>query len=301
MDVVAEARRFARTLVREFGFFQTHYEDTDATHGETHALIELKRAGELEGGELARLLNIKKSGASKLLTKLLKKGWIEQSRTVDGRKKLSRLTPVGRAKVEEVEALAHDRVGRALGLLSKDEALTVLKGLQLLAFSLKSSRARQQYLIRPCEPRDDQQIASIVRRALKDLGFEGPGTAAGDVSLDSLSSFNGYRQCYLIAEIDGRVMGGAGIAPMEGESKEVCELIRMFLRPEARCSGLAQLLMDSALEEARRFNYQICYLETTNRMKAAQRLYQRNGFKLTSNRRGNTGHYRCDILMERRL
>jgi putative acetyltransferase len=96
-------------------------------------------------------------------------------------------------------------------------------------------------------------------------------------------------------------MGAAGIIPMQGEPDTVCELVRMFIRPEARNTGLSQILMDHALSNARKFGYRICYLETTDLMKAAQNLYLKNGFTYVKKRRGNTGHFACTVLMEKRL
>jgi putative acetyltransferase len=301
MVALSDIRKDARAIVREFGFLQTHYEGTAATHGETHALIELKRIGELEGGELARLLNINKSGASKILSKLRKNGWIRSEGTADARKRLTRLTPAGERKVKEIEQLASTRLQRALDMLTSDEQRTLAKGVELLAKSLKRSRALDQFTIRPCEPSHNKQMAAIVRRSLKDFGFAGPGTAAADPSLDYLSSFNGRRKCYLIAEKKGKVMGGAGIIPMEGEAKTVCELVRMFIRPEARNTGLSQVLIDNALMHARKFGYKTCYLETTEQMTAAQNLYVKNGFSYVKKRRGDTGHFACTVLMEKNL
>jgi putative acetyltransferase len=301
MDSLTEIRKDARAIVREFGFFQSHYEGTSATHGETHALIELKRLGELEGGELSRLLNINKSGASKILSKLKQKGWTRLARTNDGRKRLTRLSPLGEKKVQEIELLASKKLQKALDTLTAQEQNTLATGLTLLARSLKQSRALDQFAIKPCAPSHNKQIAAIVRRSLKDFGFAGPGTAAVDPTLDCLSSFNGPQKCYLIAEKDGKVMGGAGIIPMEGEPRTVCELVRMFIRPEARNTGLSQILIDHALTHARQFGYKICYLETTELMKAAQNLYLKNGFIYVKRRRGNTGHFACTVLMEKKL
>lgn len=300
-QTLEEIRKNARSVVREFGFFQTYYEGTTATHGETHALIELRRLGELEGGELARLLNINKSGASKILTRLKNRGWILDGQAIDGRKRVVRLSKSGEKKVQEIELLASRKLQNALDTLAPEEQSTLASGLLLLAKSLKQARALREYLVRPCEIRDNRQMAAIVRRALKDFGFEGPGTAAVDPSLDALSGFNGDRKCYLIAEKDGKIMGGAGITPMEGESDSVCELIRMFIRPEARNTGLSQVLIDHALKRASQFGYRICYLETTERMKAAQNLYLKNGFSYVGKRRGNTGHFACTVLMEKQL
>lgn len=301
MDVVQEFRKHARTLVREFGFFKSQYEDTGATYGETHALIELKRYGRVEVSELARALNIEKSGASKMLTQMRKKGWVAYIKGDDGRKKLFGLTSAGKKTTAEVERYAERKMKLGFAELPASQHKAVVSALRSVTEALRTSRARAEYNVRVCEPKDNAQIAAIVRRALKDLGFAGPGTAAADPSLDYLSSFNTDRGCYLVAEKDGKVVGGAGIVGMPGERRTVCELVRMFTAPDARGSGLGQLLMDEALSRARAMGYKLCYLETTGRMKAAQALYLKNGFRYVKQRRGNTGHFACKVLMERKL
>lgn len=56
------------------------------------------------------------------------------------------------------------------------------------------------------------------------------------------------------------------------------ELKRMYLREEARGQGLAQRLLDSALETARGLGYQAIRLDTMPDMQAAIALYRKNGF-----------------------
>ncbi|MFN8388773.1 MAG: helix-turn-helix domain-containing GNAT family N-acetyltransferase [Bdellovibrionota bacterium] len=296
-----EVRKYSRAVVREFGFFKSEYEDTGATYGETHALIELRRLGDLEVGELGRILNIDKTGSSKLCASLQRKGWIRFAGAGDKRKKVVRLTAAGLKVTMHVEKLADEKIRGALHELKADEREQVLNGMRFLASALKSSRARKEFRLSPCTPADDKQIASIVKRSLKDLGFAGPGTAAADPSVNHLSTFNQHRQCYLVAKRDGKVVGGVGIIGMKGEPDSVCELVRMFLSPEVRSTGLGQLLIETALMRAREYGYKVCYLETTTRMKAAQSLYERNGFVHVKKRRGNTGHFACTVLMECRL
>jgi putative acetyltransferase len=298
MDIVDDFRKSARVIVREFGFFRSQYEDTGASHGETHALIELNRLGRLEVGELGRLLNIDQSGASKMLTNMQKKGWVVPAAGSDGRKRIFQLTAAGRRVNAAVEKCADRKARLALDELPTAEQHSLAENMKALADALRLSRARSEYHIRPCEVRDNKAMASIVRRAIKDLGLDGPGTAAADPSLDYLSSFNTDRQFYLVAEKAGKIAGGAGILAMNGEPDTVCELVRMFLRPDARCSGLAQLLIDEVKVRARELGYKTCYLETTEPMTAAQALYRKNGFIHVKKRRGNTGHFACTVLME---
>jgi putative acetyltransferase len=68
----------------------------------------------------------------------------------------------------------------------------------------------------------------------------------------------------------------------------------MFFRPIARGFGLGQKLLTLLLTEARKRGFKKCYLETLDRMEAANALYRRNGFEAIDGAMGNTGHCSCD-------
>jgi GNAT superfamily N-acetyltransferase len=57
------------------------------------------------------------------------------------------------------------------------------------------------------------------------------------------------------------------------------EVKRMYVRPEARGQGVAQLLLETAEKFALAAGYHWIYLDTADDMKAAARFYQRNGFQ----------------------
>ena len=52
----------------------------------------------------------------------------------------------------------------------------------------------------------------------------------------------------------------------------------MYCLPEARGTGISHKLMDLALEYAKKY-YSRCYLETLENMIAAQKFYEKYGFK----------------------
>ncbi len=156
--------------------------------------------------------------------------------------------------------------------------------------------------IRPIEPGDNPVIAQIIRETLAEFGANHPGTVYFDPSTDTLYEL--FRQpgsYYNIAEINGRIVGGGGIFPTEGLPADTCELVKMYLLPEARGTGLGTRLIETCLEQARERGYKKVYLETMNELKAALKVYARLGFRYLDGPMGNSGHFGCPLWMLRDL
>lgn len=157
-------------------------------------------------------------------------------------------------------------------------------------------------LLRPIEPRDDAQVAAVIRSVMPEFGADGPGFAIHDPEVDTMSAaYAGARKAYFVVELDGRVVGGAGIAPLEGGDDETCELRKMYFLPAARGTGAASKLMRLCLDAARREGFTRCYLETLTGMDAAQAVYLRHGFTRIDAPMGGTGHFSCDRFFLRSL
>ena len=88
---------------------------------------------------------------------------------------------------------------------------------------------------------------------------------------------------------------------MAGGEPDVCELRKMYLRPEARGLGIGRAMLTRCLEMARQLGYKRMYLETRQTMREARRLYERNGFAPVGKPIGHTGHFGCDAWYVRDL
>jgi len=158
------------------------------------------------------------------------------------------------------------------------------------------------WLIRPLTPADDRRLAEIIRQVLAEFGADRPGFAWADASLDAMSDcYRQPRHRYLVAERDGELLGGAGIAPLRGGSEETAELQKMYLLPEVRGEGIGRAMMEQLLEDARTLGYRRVYLETLAGMTAARDLYLRSGFLALEHPMGATGHGGCDRWFLREL
>jgi putative acetyltransferase len=95
-------------------------------------------------------------------------------------------------------------------------------------------------LIRAIQSTDNPALASLVKDTLAEFGANKPDTAYFDPSTDILFEiFQKPRSVYNVAEINGEIIGGAGVYPTDGLDSDTCELVKMYLRPHARGLGLA--------------------------------------------------------------
>lgn len=157
-------------------------------------------------------------------------------------------------------------------------------------------------IIRPLEKKDNPHIATVIRSVLIDLGVAKVGTAYADVALDCM--FETYQKdcaMYFVVEENGAIIGGAGIAQLDNYDGNVCELQKMYFLPEARGKGVGTAMMNRCLEFAKTHMFEQCYIETMPYMKAAQKLYERSGFKYIDGPMGDTGHYSCPVHMLKEL
>ncbi|MCT2194043.1 GNAT family N-acetyltransferase [Paenibacillus sp. MB22_1] len=148
-------------------------------------------------------------------------------------------------------------------------------------------------IIRPLQAEDNAAIEAVIRDCLIEFGGNREGLAWIDESLSALSRYyEPEGRAYWVVEQDGRVLGGAGIAPF-ADSSEVCELQKMYLRQEIRGTGIAAQLLATCLDFAKR-HYKQCYLETLQTMEAANRFYRKHGFRKLEVPLAGSEHFACD-------
>ncbi len=151
------------------------------------------------------------------------------------------------------------------------------------------------YNIRPIEAKDNKSVENIIRSCLIEFGANHEGTAWADPDLGRFSEiYNTVGNKYWVAEDkDGNIVGGVGIGNLEG-TKNICELQKMYCLKSARGTGLAHKLIEIALNYAKNY-YSKCYLETLDNMIAAQKFYEKHGFKRIYEPIVKTDHFACDV------
>ncbi|MFD2586843.1 GNAT family N-acetyltransferase [Croceitalea marina] len=160
----------------------------------------------------------------------------------------------------------------------------------------------QSVNIREITLNDNQEVAKVIRKVLEDLGVPKVGTAYADKILDTMfEAYDKPRATYFVLKENGVIMGCAGIAQLENYEGNICELQKMYFLESARGKGLGAQMIETCLDRAKFFGYEQCYIETMPYMKAAQKLYLKNGFEYIEKPLGDTGHYSCPVWMLKTL
>lgn len=160
----------------------------------------------------------------------------------------------------------------------------------------------EDFIIREIKPTDNKELAIVIRTVILEMGAPKIGTAYEDKATDQMfETYNKVNKAYFVVEYKNKVIGGAGIAKLDNCEDNICELQKMYFLPIARGLGLGSHLINKCLQEAKSFGFNACYLETLPYMKAATKLYAKNGFVSLDKPMGNTGHYSCNVWMLKKI
>lgn len=152
--------------------------------------------------------------------------------------------------------------------------------------------------IRNIQSSDNPFLSKIIKDTLKEFGANHPGTVYYDATTDSLFElFQQKGSAYFVAELDSEIVGGGGIFPTDGLPDSTCELVKMYLLPKARGTGLGKTLIEKSLTFAKEAGYKQVYLETMPELKQALNVYAKFGFDYLKGPMGNSGHTGCSLWM----
>lgn len=139
---------------------------------------------------------------------------------------------------------------------------------------------------------DCNAVQELVFSVLREYGLT-PEIDGTDSDLTNLEDFyinrGGVFEVFIAP--DGQIVGSVGLYPID---EETIELRKMYLKPEARGSGLGRATLARMVEKSRELGYRRLYLETATVLREAVRLYEKFGFRPTCEKHTP----RCDAAYE---
>lgn len=166
------------------------------------------------------------------------------------------------------------------------------------AKKLLMTKVLSSVVFRTITAKDDPAMESIIKKSLEEHNMAIDGTVYTDPVIKNLSHhFKGSGARYFVAEMDGKLCGGGGIAALPNAGDNTCELQRMFLDAAYRKLGIGYGILKQCIDYAKEHGYTFCYLETSEKLPQAIALYEKFGFKYLEGPMGNTGHFSCTTYM----
>lgn len=328
-EAVNELRHNARSVIRELGLLNDAYFEIGVTLAERHLLIELTTHPSPTMGEIAERLLLDKSTISRLISKAVKKGYVECiTDEKDKRKRFLQITEKGKQTLNAFEPIAFNQTKEALLTLTHDEIATVHKGIALYAKGLKCSRTQNKTI----EMENSQQIEGLseISNRLNQMGYklglfnqkdeEGLYEIFREVvdsgsqfpyECSSIEEFHRHffiptGQLYVCHSLDGKVVGGFYLrANFPGRSSHIANAAYM-IRSTYRGKGLGSLLIKASLHLAKDLGFQAMQFNMVlSQNTLAVRLYERLGFSIAGiipqAVRNPDGSYQNGYVMHRKL
>jgi GNAT superfamily N-acetyltransferase len=141
-----------------------------------------------------------------------------------------------------------------------------------------STDAKKQIeLFQATLPDDIEQTRSLFLEYGRSLGFSLCFQSFDDELKGLPGAYGPPSGCLLLARYSGHAAGCVALRKLEAG---ICEMKRLYVRPDIRGLGLGRMLVERVIAEARALGYERMRLDTiASAMKDAVALYRRMGFQ----------------------
>jgi DNA-binding MarR family transcriptional regulator/GNAT superfamily N-acetyltransferase len=273
-EMVAQVRRFNRTVTQRIGVLNENFLASDRSLGQNRLLWEIGADG-CDIRSLRARLDLDSGYVSRLLRALETSGLIviEQSEA-DGRVRAARLTDAGRRELDILDRRSDAAAAAILRPLNAGQRARLVSAMGEVERLLIASTVE----VRECDPRlaDAQVCLQTYYAELKVRFLDGYDPAVSPVADDEMTPPAGL---LLVAYLHGEPVGcGALIFYPDA----VGLVKRMWVAQSVRGLGLGRRLLYELEDRARAGGVRLMRLETKNELTEAIRMYETSGYREVS-------------------
>jgi DNA-binding MarR family transcriptional regulator/ribosomal protein S18 acetylase RimI-like enzyme len=279
---VAALRRFDRFYTDAVGALRSGLLDTPYNLTEARVLYELAHRGTASLTDLRRDLDVDAGYLSRILRRFTADGLAETAVSAeDARRREVRLTAPGRKAFGELNRLSDRRARRFLGHLAPGDQARLLGAMDTIQSVLNGRSRADVVVVRAPRPGDYGWVIRANAEVYADeYGWDGTYEAlVSKIVSDYANNHDPKREAAWIAEIDGSPVGCVFCVRYD---ESTAQLRLLLVDPSARGLGIGRRLVDECVRFAKGAGYRRMRLWTNSVLTDARRIYERAGFRLTS-------------------
>ncbi|SAK60612.1 MarR family transcriptional regulator [Caballeronia pedi] len=294
-NTILELREFSRKLVRELGFMRNTLADSGLAPSAVHAIIEIGATPGIQARDIATILRLDKSNASRQIARLEATGLVRrETSSDDARSSELYLTPAGQKLRRRIDKFATDQVSDALRRMVPEDQQALVRSLALYADALARDHASKTphaahtesaRIVEGYRPGCIGDVAGLHARFYAHhagFGVFFERRVATELAAFAEALPAKGKTLWLVMEGE-RTLGSLAI---DGDLATRVAHLRWFIIDDAlRGSGVGRQLMSRAMDFVDA-HYDETYLWTFKSLDAARHVYESFGFALSDEAEG---------------
>jgi DNA-binding MarR family transcriptional regulator/GNAT superfamily N-acetyltransferase len=281
MNRAETVRSFNRFYTKQIHLLQEGILDSTLSLTEARVLFELAHREKPTATELCAELGLDAGYLSRILDAFVRRGYAKkQSSGKDRRQRHLSLTIPGRRFFASIDAKSHQEADSMLARLSESDQSQLIAAMKAIENVLEP-KPPAPFSLRCHRPGD---IGWITHRHgvlyAQEYGWDEKFEAmVAGIASKFIENFDPARERCWIAEQDCHILGSVTLVR---KTNAVAKLRLLYVEPAARGLGVGSRLVQECIRFARDANYKKITLWTNSILLAARRIYEREGFRLTS-------------------
>ncbi|TRL37438.1 bifunctional helix-turn-helix transcriptional regulator/GNAT family N-acetyltransferase [Rhizobium straminoryzae] len=285
-DILDSIRSFNRFYTDHLGLLSQVYLQSPYSLTEARVIYEIGARPGVTAAELTRDLHLDAAYLSRILRRLRSEELVHTEPDAHDRRSQNLfLTETGLARWRELGEQSRQQIDKSLSALDAARQGALVKAMRSIQSLLEGKSVNAgPIVLRSHRPGDmGWVIEAQTRFYTETFGWNDQFEAlAAEVAGQFLKTFDPALERGWIAEREGERLGSIFIA---NGGDGIAKLRLLYVDQAARGMGLGKLLVDEALQFARRCGYHRIKLWTNDNLAAARALYLKTGFRLVSEER----------------
>ncbi|MFX0029112.1 MAG: GNAT family N-acetyltransferase [Candidatus Hermodarchaeota archaeon] len=278
---IRKIRSFNRFYTKLLGLLDKTLLKSAYSLTEVRIMFEINRISSITASELVKVLNLDPAYLSRILSNFERKNLIRKEKSnIDMRKQHLSLTAEGQGIIYELQEKANEQIEKILTDINHEDQNRLVTAMQTVERILKNeSESTEFYSMRSHRSGD---IGYIIYRhgviyAIENQLDETFEAYVAKYIAEFIENYDPSKEHLWVAEKETEIVGSIAIVKLE---EKIAQLRWFLVEPHERNKGIGTKLMHEALNFCKNRGYQKVVLGTISELKAARRMYLKNGFQL---------------------